>query len=39
MPPTLAPGKIAYVQIPATDVDRSAEFYKAAFRLEHQAAR
>jgi uncharacterized protein len=31
MPPTLAPGKIAYVQIPATDFDRSAEFYEAVF--------
>jgi predicted enzyme related to lactoylglutathione lyase len=31
MSPTTAPGKIAYVQIPATDVDRSAEFYEAVF--------
>jgi predicted enzyme related to lactoylglutathione lyase len=31
MPPTLAPGKIAYVQIPAVDVDRSVEFYEAVF--------
>jgi uncharacterized protein len=27
----LAPGKIAYVQIPADDVDRSVEFYEAIF--------
>jgi predicted enzyme related to lactoylglutathione lyase len=31
MPPTLAPGKIAYVQIPSTDVDRSAAFYESVF--------
>jgi uncharacterized protein len=31
MPPTLAPGKIAYVQIPAVDVDRSVDFYEAVF--------
>jgi uncharacterized protein len=31
MPPTLAPGKIAYVQIPAVDVDRSVAFYEAVF--------
>ena len=31
MPPTLAPGKIAYVQIPAVDVDGSVEFYEAVF--------
>jgi uncharacterized protein len=30
-PPTPAPGKIAYVQIPAVDVDRSVEFYEAIF--------
>jgi predicted enzyme related to lactoylglutathione lyase len=30
-PPTFAPGKIAYVQIPAIDVDRSAAFYEAVF--------
>src|SRR6266540_3374132 len=27
MPPTLANGKICYVEIPATDVGRSADFY------------
>jgi uncharacterized protein len=31
MPPTLAPGKICYVQIPAIDLDRSADFYEAVF--------
>jgi uncharacterized glyoxalase superfamily protein PhnB len=29
--PTLATGKICYIEIPATDVDRSAEFYRQAF--------
>jgi hypothetical protein len=31
MPPTLANGKICYVEIPALDVDRSAAFYAGAF--------
>ncbi len=31
MPPTLAPGKICYIQIPAVDIGRSAEFYEAVF--------
>jgi predicted enzyme related to lactoylglutathione lyase len=31
MPPTLANGKICYVEIPATDVRRSAEFYERVF--------
>jgi uncharacterized protein len=31
MPPTLANGKICYVQIPALDVSRSALFYRAVF--------
>jgi uncharacterized protein len=31
MPPTLANGKICYVELPATDVARSAEFYKRVF--------
>jgi uncharacterized protein len=31
MPPTFAPGKIAYVQIPSTDVDRSSAFYESIF--------
>ncbi len=30
-PPTFAPGKIAYIQIPAIDVDRSVGFYEAVF--------
>jgi len=28
MPPTMANGKICYIEIPATDVQRSAEFYE-----------
>jgi predicted enzyme related to lactoylglutathione lyase len=31
MPPTNGHGKICYVEIPATDVARSAAFYQAAF--------
>jgi uncharacterized glyoxalase superfamily protein PhnB/predicted enzyme related to lactoylglutathione lyase len=31
MPPTLADGKITYVEIPAADVDRSAAFYREVF--------
>ena len=31
MPPTLANGKICYIQIPATDVARSADFYRRSF--------
>ena len=31
MPPTLANGKICYIEIPAADVRRSAEFYEKAF--------
>ena len=31
MPPTRANGKICYVEIPATDISRSADFYKAVF--------
>jgi hypothetical protein len=31
MPPTLGHGKICYLQIPATDVVRSAEFYERVF--------
>ena len=31
MPPTLANGKICYLEMPATDVARSAEFYKRIF--------
>jgi uncharacterized protein len=34
MPPSLSNGKICYVEIPATDVPRSAEFYNAAFGWE-----
>ena len=31
MPPTLANGKICYIEIPATDIARSSEFYKQVF--------
>ena len=31
MPPTLANGKICFIQIPATDVARSADFYSSVF--------
>jgi uncharacterized protein len=31
MPPTYGDGKICYVEIPATDVARSAEFYERVF--------
>src|SRR5438132_11582086 len=31
MPPPLANGKICYIEIPATDIARSAEFYKLSF--------
>ena len=31
MPPTFANGKICYLEIPATDIARSADFYKRAF--------
>jgi predicted enzyme related to lactoylglutathione lyase len=31
MPPTIGQGKICYVQIPATDIAKSAEFYGAVF--------
>lgn len=31
MPPTFANGKICYVEIPATDIERSAAFYQAVF--------
>jgi len=31
MPPTLANGKICYIEMPATDVGRSADFYTRVF--------
>jgi len=31
MPPTTANGKICYLEIPATDIARSVEFYQTAF--------
>jgi predicted enzyme related to lactoylglutathione lyase len=34
MPPTLANGKICYIEIPAIDVSRSIAFYEAVFRWQ-----
>jgi predicted enzyme related to lactoylglutathione lyase len=31
MPPTLAHGKVAYIEIPALDIERSADFYAQVF--------
>ena len=31
MPPTMANGKICYIEVPTTDVARSAEFYRRVF--------
>ncbi len=31
MPPTVINGKICYIEMPATDIARSAEFYKGVF--------
>lgn len=31
MPPTLGNGKICYIELPANDIERSAEFYKRVF--------
>src|SRR2546422_11321578 len=31
MPPTKANGKVCYIEIPATDIDRSAAFYEEIF--------
>ncbi|HKW35997.1 MAG TPA: VOC family protein [Candidatus Acidoferrum sp.] len=31
MPPTMLPGKICYLEMPATDVARSSDFYKKVF--------
>ena len=31
MTPTLAPGKICYIELPATDITRSADFYRNVF--------
>jgi predicted enzyme related to lactoylglutathione lyase len=31
MPPTLGNGKICYIEIPTTDIPRSAQFYSAVF--------
>ncbi len=35
MPPTLANGKICYIEMPATDIARSSDFYKTGLRIEH----
>lgn len=32
--PTFATGKICYIEIPATDIDRSVDFYRQAFRWQ-----
>jgi uncharacterized protein len=34
MPPTLGNGKICYIEVPATDVSRSSEFYNRVFGWE-----
>jgi predicted enzyme related to lactoylglutathione lyase len=31
LPPTLANGKICYIEVPAADITRSAEFYRRVF--------
>ncbi|HMK92864.1 MAG TPA: VOC family protein [Thermoleophilia bacterium] len=31
MPPTIGNGKICYLELPATDIQRSADFYQAVF--------
>ena len=31
MPPTMKSGKICYIEMPATDIARSADFYKSVF--------
>jgi uncharacterized protein len=31
MPPKIVNGKICYIEMPATDIARSTEFYKAVF--------
>jgi hypothetical protein len=31
MPPTFANGKICYIEVPATDIARSSNFYKQVF--------
>jgi predicted enzyme related to lactoylglutathione lyase len=38
MPPTLANGKVCYIEIPALDIPRSADFYAKVFgwRLRHR---
>ncbi|HYN10334.1 MAG TPA: VOC family protein [Vicinamibacterales bacterium] len=37
MPPTLGNGKICYIEIPATDVAQSADFYHKVFGWQIRA--
>jgi|GEM_PF-2177747 len=39
MPPTLANGKICYLEIPAIEISRSVDFYQNRLWLEGQAPR
>jgi predicted enzyme related to lactoylglutathione lyase len=39
MPPTFANGKICYIEMPATDIDRSSNFYKQVFGWNTEARR
>ena len=36
MPPTLANGKICYIEMPATDIARTADFYKKVFGWQNR---
>jgi predicted enzyme related to lactoylglutathione lyase len=36
MPPTFANGKICYIEMPATDIARSADFYKQVFGWQNR---
>ncbi len=38
MPPTLTNGKICYIELPATDIARSADFYRRVFRGDGSTA-
>jgi len=38
MPPTLGNGKICYIEIPATDIQRSADFYERALGWKNRRA-
>ena len=39
MAPTLANGKICYIEMPSTDIARSSAFYKQVFQLTKTANR